>query len=508
MPEPKTRFISPTSALLTAGLLLFTLAQCGEASPPGNAQDGSQASSTAEPPKQPAVVGERIRLLLSGSMEGRLEPCGCASGQLGGLARRMMHVQELRNYDLLLEGGDMVQGNTPLDVAKAETSLQVLFMMPELTALLRGLENDPSLVGPYHALGIGPRDLALPMDLYWGGLPSALDMPLLAADLTSTQGGWPARAFVDYEVRGTKVRITSLAMQLPDEIRSANPPPLQLLDPAAAWQRAMQGSPADLRKVVMVHARPKEAHRLAETLDPKPDLLVCIDDTHNEPPAAAEIVADVPIVYPGIRGRVMLSVTLARTEDGLGAVTGYEPVPLRGSETRPGAGQDPTVRQIILSHRDYVAETDIQEAMAETLPVPGGHSYVGSKKCGDCHPQAFESWQNSKHARAWETLVHAEKDPSRYGWPVTEYPDCISCHVVGFRQKSGFVTHAATPELAGVGCERCHGPGSAHVQNPVGAKMGKVGDGLPSKVCTECHDFEQSPDFDYGRRWPIIEHGK
>ena len=37
--------------------------------------------------------------------------------------------------------------------------------------------------------------------------------------------------------------------------------------------------------------------------------------------------------------------------------------------------------------------------------------------------------------------------------------------------------------------------------------MGKVGGGTPSVVCTQCHDFEQSPDFDYSKRWPLIQHG-
>ena len=43
---------------------------------------------------------------------------------------------------------------------------------------------------------------------------------------------------------------------------------------------------------------------------------------------------------------------------------------------------------------------------------------------------------------------------------------------------------------------------------PTTARMGKVGGGTPSVVCTQCHDYEQSPDFDYQKRWPLIEHGK
>ena len=104
--------------------------------------------------------------------------------------------------------------------------------------------------------------------------------------------------------------------------------------------------------------------------------------------------------------------------------------------------------------------------------------------------------------------MRAEKDPARYGWPVTQYPDCVSCHVVGYGDASGFTNPETTAQLANVGCERCHGAGSAHSAAPATSRMGKVGGGTPSVVCTQCHDFEQSPDFDYTKRWPIIEHGK
>ena len=42
----------------------------------------TQVDAVAPPP-------DALRILISGSMLGRLEPCGCASGQLGGLARRI-----------------------------------------------------------------------------------------------------------------------------------------------------------------------------------------------------------------------------------------------------------------------------------------------------------------------------------------------------------------------------------------------------------------------------------
>ena len=106
------------------------------------------------------------------------------------------------------------------------------------------------------------------------------------------------------------------------------------------------------------------------------------------------------------------------------------------------------------------------------------------------------------------TSERAETDPERYGWPVTKYPDCVSCHVVGYGEQSGFVDIATSKGLESVGCEQCHGPGSEHAQSAGQKKMGRVGAGSPSVVCSRCHDFEQSPTFDYHARWRVIQHGR
>jgi hypothetical protein len=148
------------------------------------------------------------------------------------------------------------------------------------------------------------------------------------------------------------------------------------------------------------------------------------------------------------------------------------------------------------------------EHMARQLPTPNGAAYVGSEMCRTCHPTAYEAWTKTPHFRAWDTLVKAEADPKRYGWPVTHYPDCVGCHVVGYREQTGFVSAEETPQLTGVGCERCHGPGSDHLVNPAANKLGVHGGTAASVLCVQCHDFEQSPDFVYSDRWAKIQHGR
>lgn len=447
---------------------------------------GERLTDTAATPARVPALGEPVRLLVSGSMHGRLEPCGCASGQLGGLARRRQHIGERRSYDLLLEGGDMVVDHDELAVLKFFTAVQVL----------------TGMAPTYDALGVGPKDLQLPLDewsMFLGGAP------VVACDLESTREDWPAQPFVEKDVRGQTVRVTGMTLSLPAALQ-VDDAPVKLLPPADAWRRALEGAAPETLRILILHGSDTAARALVPTLEPAPDLVVCCDDQHVEPAAQAEPVGSSKMVFGGIRGRVLLEVSLARSADG--PVVDCELVPLAGSKTLPGGGGDPDVKQVLLAHREQVKQDEVLEHLARQRPTPNGAAYIGSETCKGCHPGAWDAFAASKHAHAWETLEKAEADPQRYGWPVTHYPDCVSCHVVGYREETGFVSHEQTPHLAGVGCERCHGPGSDHIQNPAQNRLGIHGGVQASLLCVQCHDFEQSPDFVYDQRWAVIRHGR
>lgn len=486
-----TRPSSARSLLLGLGLLaaLGLGTQCqrqtdAAAAVAAGAAPKSRSAAPDGPAQDPRP--DRVRLLVSGSMQGRLEPCGCSSGQLGGLPRRMQHIAEQLGYDLMLEGGGMTQGATELDVLKVSTALLVLFQMQHA----------------YDALGIDRTDLALPLDEWIGYL--GMVPCVVASDLECTREDWPALPFVEKTVRGQTVRVASFTRALPAAL-SGDQSPFRLLDPGAAWRRALDGAAAATLRVLLLHDTDAAARRLIPTLEPAPDLVVCLDQSYSEPPAHPELLAGVPIVYPGIRGRVLLELTLARGPGG--PQLGYDLVQLRASKTAHDGGGDPDVRQILREHRDYVAEDGVLQRMANRAPTANGAEYVGNAACAQCHGGAMKAWEKTVHARAWQTLVDAEADPQRYGWPVTRYPDCVHCHVVGYGEQSGFVDAETTPNLRDVGCERCHGAGSRHVDDPEAHRLGIARGRRASELCAECHDFEQSPDFLYDQRWPKIEHG-
>jgi hypothetical protein len=86
-------------------------------------------------------------------------------------------------------------------------------------------------------------------------------------------------------------------------------------------------------------------------------------------------------------------------------------------------------------------------------------------------------------------------------------PYCLKCHTTGYRGPQGFVSEKITPELRGVQCEACHGPGSRHKDNPHDKGSLPIGKKIDYEtVCIKCHDRNWTPEFDYKKYRKRIEH--
>ncbi len=112
--------------------------------------------------------------------------------------------------------------------------------------------------------------------------------------------------------------------------------------------------------------------------------------------------------------------------------------------------------------------------------------YIGQKKCRVCHFKEYRSWKKTKHAKAWDNLP--EKDRSR--------PECYRCHVTGFDRSGGYLSEEETPQLTGVQCEACHGPGDVHAEvakeEESEEKIDALTDKVPQNTCNECHNAHKT----------------
>lgn len=143
------------------------------------------------------------------------------------------------------------------------------------------------------------------------------------------------------------------------------------------------------------------------------------------------------------------------------------------------------------------------------------HAYVGTKNCKKCHLKEYKSWAETAMAKTFDVLKAGERaeakekaglDPTK---DYTTDPECVRCHVTGYGKTGGFVDIETTPELAGVSCEMCHGPGGTYTQDEYMSLKNReykrsevVAVGMVEKVgpdqCTGCHNSESpfvSDDF-------------
>lgn len=165
-------------------------------------------------------------------------------------------------------------------------------------------------------------------------------------------------------------------------------------------------------------------------------------------------------------------------------------------QVRESFGVDEKVARRLEAYYKRVNEHNAK-AFADLKPAPvpeGKAGYVGVERCSTCHQEERAFWDQTPHARAYDTLV---KDHKQFNF------ECVSCHVTGYDQPGGStVTHVQG--LTAVQCETCHGPGSLHA-DAGGDKALIRRSPEPSLCASACHHPPHVPDdWHVGKAWPKI----
>ena len=550
---PTVLGILVVGAALTAGALRACFGLRPDETPPLAGGGGSAPSSAALPDDLfrgwPAGKKPDVVFILSGQQHSFLKFCGCSRPQLGGFERRYNFMAKLRERGWPLVAadlGDLVQYNSGIHdqaLLKYEIAMKAL-----------------NILG-YSAIGVGSDDFALPlidgMSLFTLQKPDAPPR-ILAANLDrkyradvypnpekpnqSMIGDWVAAR----PAGGPAVGIVGLIGGTVMKQIQAKDAKVQFADNnatvLAAALKEMEAAHVEL-KVVLFQGTFAHAQAIAQQHFPdKFNVILCLSD-EDTPPARADQVGKTMIVRVGHRGRYLGVVGAYHTgKPGSPFDLYYQSVQLgEVYETDKAKEKDHPIIKLLDHYADEVKSQDfLKRTPQRAVPVPQALAglalhYVGSDACKSCHQAEFATWKTSKHAHAIDALVKVANKPDKRQFD----PECISCHVVGYGLKSGYDGKPATTHLAHVGCESCHGPGSAHASaanNPAfraamspwksnprdylpapGTLQKGVDAMTPAEkaiylhvvdVCIKCHDTDNDPHFEFAKNWPQIIHGK
>jgi hypothetical protein len=499
--------------------------------PNGNGQTPAKGKNATDAPHNastPAVLFKGwskpdLAIVLSGETHGYLQPCGCTRPQFGGLARRWNFLQSLKDRGwpvVCVDLGDLPQKTGPQTMLKYVTAMNALKLMN------------------YTAIGVGEYEMGLP--LADAASHFALNNPrprLLAANLLNRgKGETFETSIASWELAGDgkTPRVGVLGLIGGSVEKLVKDPAIRCdqdtgrvlvktLHELQAKQAELivllyQGSVAEAEKCAQFAADAKRKDPRLPTIN----VILCLTGDDN-PSGIPRTVGNSILVGVGHKGRHVGVVGAFRTGDK------RQPWQLRyqivsiGEEYETPKGKDAD-NPIMALMEEYAEDVKDGNYLARVRPkqhpiqvdYPKAR-YVGSERCENCHKHAYDIWKDTGHAHAYQTLVKATRPKSR------QYdPECVICHTVGFGYETGFKDAENSKKLLNVGCESCHGPGSAHANDPDDEKLRALMNPWKAKpneskeartgrmnqidwFCQKCHDRENDYHWTF-EKWQQIIH--
>jgi predicted CXXCH cytochrome family protein len=407
-------------------------------------------------------------VVVSGDTSGWIAPCGCTTNQSGGLPRRASFVEQIswKAKVVAVDVGGSPHGTSAYDLAKFEAILAGEMIM--------GIE----------AHNIGAAEARLGPDVL-RRLSAKQNIPFISANVRDAADQLLAEPLRIVNVSGWRLALVGvLSEKYATEMIHISPPRQTILEII----QKTSGSYDSL--IVLAYLPEEELQELAESI-PEADVIV---GGPTGQPIAPKQVGPVLLTSATNKGKF-----LAR----------LEAPPLNSTnrwtasivELNDRYADNPRQTANIEKFRQELARRDFtpgQTSLVEQFPanMPKNYAIAGNSACQKCHQDDCYLWRKSKHSLAWNTL---KSKGASYD------PDCQRCHTTGYGLPGGFSSVACNGGKVDVGCESCHGPSKSHVINP------NVLTPYYSQAkdrCIQCHDRENSPQFNYDKYWNKIDHGE
>ncbi|HVW36390.1 MAG TPA: multiheme c-type cytochrome [Pirellulales bacterium] len=439
----------------------------------------------------------KVAIVITGGQAGYIEPCGCAGleNQKGGLRRRHTFLKSLaaRGWPIAtIDNGGLIGRFGQQSEIKFDKTVEGLKIMG------------------YAAVGFGVEDLKLPTGAVTSSVTNVDAFVSANVGLFNEPGAEGAFTpqFRVIEADGVKIGVTAV---LGDGYRNQiNNADLKLLKAANALEsvaKQLEEAECDFR-VLLAYASKDETESLAKEF-PVFDAVVTAGGP-DEPPYEPATVKDAESLLIEVGHKGMYAIVLGLYDDEETPVR-YQRVPLDSRFK-----DSPEMDALMVDYQDQLKQLGWEGLGLKPATHPRG-KFVGSKACAACHEAEYDVWKDTPHAHATETLAKV-KPPRQFD------PECISCHAVGwnpqefFPYASGYESLKKTPLMSGNGCENCHGPGADHLAAEKGQdeelqtrfraamELSIADEKEASHACMECHDIDNSPDFNFKEYWPKIAH--
>ncbi len=473
----------------------------------GSTSTASNAEVIELPPPCRDWEKPAFALFCTGRQNGYIEPCGCTglANAKGGLSRRHAFLQQLRK-----RGWDVV----PVDVGN-----QVRRFGAQAELKLQTTANLMRLMG-YQAVAFGPDDLRLSVGelaAVVAGSGDAQQSIFIGANVNLLDLNPPFRVA---EAAGKKLGIVAIIGE--EERANINSDEIQFTpakDAISTLLPRLQAEKCD-HLILLAHASTAETNDLAKSF-PQFDVVVTAGgagEPTNEPLRVDGSPAQ--IIQVGTKGAY---VGILAFYPGAQPAVRYERVELDARFEDSEA-----VLQQFAEYQRQLEDLGLAGLGLRPIPHPSKRQFAGHEVCGDCHTTAYEIFENSPHFHATDSIAHPTE---RSNIPRIHDPECLSCHVTGwnpqeyFPYTSGYVGFEQSKALHTNGCENCHGPGAQHVAAENGdvdlsekemealrAEMRvKLEEEPETKAltwnkCRDCHDQDNSPDFDFATYWEEVKH--
>jgi hypothetical protein len=442
----------------------------------------------------------KLAVVLTGEQLGYIEPCGCAGleNQKGGLRRRDTFLKLLAAQKwptAALDNGGLIRRFGRQAEIKYEKTVEGLKIMN------------------YRAVGFGADDLKLPTGSVVASVTNvdAFVSANVGLFLAPGEEGAFVPRYRILEVGGVKLGVTSVfgeAFQ-----KQINNDEIKFLAPEVAIRQILpelKKAACDLL-VLLSYASPEDTELLVEQF-PEFGAVVTAGGA-DEPPYEPALAKNGKTLLIEVGHKGMYAIVLGLYDDEEQPLR-YQRVPL-DHRFKDSAEMD----ELMVNYQEQLKELGWAGLGLRPANHPRG-KFIGSKACAECHQDAFDVWEGTTHAHATETLTKV-KPPRQFD------PECVSCHVTGWNPQeffpyvSGYESLKTTPLLAGNGCENCHGPAAEHVAAENGGDeeqqirfrealklslADKDDEESIRRSCMECHDIDNSPDFNFKEYWPKVAH--